>query len=191
MHFRRDGELFTHVRQFAVRGIKLSITWIERHLSQELVKIAASFPVTVVTGPRQVGKTSLLEKTFPEYAYVSMDVKSHAEMAETRPEAFLEKYPPPIILDEIQYAPAFFRQIKTFVDSHRGQYGLFLLSGSQNFMLMKNVADSLAGRAAVIPFSGLSGESGLMPTKRPPGTGEISSGEVGILAFGIHQMLPY
>ncbi len=82
---------------------------------------------------------------------------AHAEMAETRPEDFLRIHPPPVILDEIQYAPAFFRRIKTYVDEHRGENGLFILSGSQNFMLMKNVADSLAGRAAVISFSGFSG----------------------------------
>ncbi len=113
--------------------------------------------MVVVVGPRQVGKTSVLERTFASHTYVSLDVAAHAEMAETRPEDFLRRYPPPLVLDEIQYAPAFFRQIKTFVDQNRSQNGLFILSGSQNFMLMKSVADSLAGRAAVIPFSGLSG----------------------------------
>lgn len=131
--------------------------WIEREIASDLIEAAASFPVVVVVGPRQVGKTSVLERTFPGHAYVSLDVAAHAEMAETRPEDFLRLYPPPLVLDEIQYAPAFFRQIKTYVDQNRHQNGLFILSGSQNFMLMKNVADSLAGRAAVIPFSGLSG----------------------------------
>lgn len=131
--------------------------WIEREISQEIKKIAASFPVVVVVGPRQVGKTSLLERVFPSFTYVSLDVAANAEMAETRPADFLRQYPPPLILDEIQYAPAFFRQIKTHVDQHRSRPGQFFLSGSQDFMLMKNVADSLAGRAAVIPFSGLSG----------------------------------
>ena len=131
--------------------------WIEREIDRELIDIASSFPVLVLVGPRQVGKTSVLERTFKDYSYISLDVAAHAEMAETRPEDFLQMYPPPVVVDEVQYAPAFFRQIKTFVDSHRGEYGLFILSGSQNFILMNNIADSLAGRAAVIPFSGLSG----------------------------------
>lgn len=131
--------------------------WIKREISRELDEIAASFPVIVVVGPRQVGKTSVIERTFPSLDYVSLDVAANAEMAETRPEDFLRLHPPPLVLDEIQYAPAFFRQIKAYVDKHRSRNGLFILSGSQNFMLMKNVADSLAGRAAVIPFSGLSG----------------------------------
>ena len=131
--------------------------WIKREISEELLTIASSFPVTVLVGPRQVGKTSVLERTFSSYSYVSLDMAAQAEMAETRPDDFLRMHPPPLVLDEIQYAPAFFRQIKTYVDRHRGENGLLILSGSQNFMLMKNVADSLAGRAAVIPFSGLSG----------------------------------
>lgn len=131
--------------------------WIEREISQEIKKIVASFPVVVVVGPRQVGKTSVIERTFPSLDYISLDVAANAEMAETRPDDFLRQHPLPLILDEIQYAPAFFRQIKTYVDQNRPRHGLFILSGSQNFMMMKNVADSLAGRAAVIPFSGLSG----------------------------------
>lgn len=131
--------------------------WIKREITQELSRIALSFPVIVVVGPRQVGKTSVIERTFASYRYVSLDVSTNAEMAETRPDDFLRQFPPPLILDEIQYAPTFFRQIKTYVDQNRPRNGLFILSGSQNFMLMQNVADSLAGRAAVIPFSGLSG----------------------------------
>lgn len=132
--------------------------WIEREISCELVDIASTFPVVVLVGARQVGKTSILERTFQTCSYISLDVAAHAGMAETRPEDFLQMHPPPLVVDEVQYAPAFFRQIKTFVDSHRGRYGLFILSGSQNFILMNNIADSLAGRAAVIPFSSLSGK---------------------------------
>ncbi len=131
--------------------------WIKREITDELLSIVNTFPVLVLTGPRQVGKTSLLERTFPDYTYVSLDVGTNAETAETRPDDFLKLYPPPVILDEIQYAPSFFRYIKTYVDSHKGENGLFILSGSQNFMLMESVADSLAGRAAVVPFLGLSG----------------------------------
>jgi hypothetical protein len=69
--------------------------WIEREIADELRGIAHTFPVTVLIGPRQVGKTSLLERTFPEYDLVSLDVASNAEMAETRPQDFLSRYPPP------------------------------------------------------------------------------------------------
>jgi predicted AAA+ superfamily ATPase len=131
--------------------------WIEREISKELQEIAGSFPVVVLVGPRQVGKTSVLERTFAGHDYVALDVAANAEMAETRPDDFLRLHPPPLVLDEIQYAPGFFRTIKTVVDANRSRNGLFILSGSQNFLLMKNVADSLAGRAAIIPFTGLSG----------------------------------
>lgn len=130
--------------------------WIEREISDELDAIARSHPVLVLTGPRQVGKTSLLERVFSDYRYVSLDLASNAEMAESRPQELLDRYPPPVLIDEVQYAPGFFRDIKTAVDTRRGENGLFVLTGSQNFLLMERVADSLAGRAAVIPFLGLS-----------------------------------
>jgi hypothetical protein len=130
--------------------------WIEREISKELRQVVKTFPVAVLVGPRQVGKTSLLEKVFSEYTYVSLDVSSNAEAAETRPQEFLDRYPPPVVIDEIQYAPSFFRFIKNYVDSHKGQNGLFILTGSQNLLLMEAIAESLAGRSAVIPFLGLS-----------------------------------
>lgn len=132
--------------------------WIERTIGTALLSIASTFPVLALVGPRQVGKTSLLERTFPEYRYVSLDIASIAEMMETRPDDFLDRYPPPVILDEIQYAPGFFSTMKNRVDANRGAKGQFLLTGSQNFTLMENVADSLAGRVSIIPFLGLSGE---------------------------------
>lgn len=111
----------------------------------------------VLVGPRQVGKTALLERCFPDHANVSLDVSSLAEMAETQPQEFLRRYPPPLIIDEVQYAPALFRHLKTAVDGRRDERGRFVLTGSQNYHLMEQVSDSLAGRAAVIPFLGLSG----------------------------------
>ena len=131
--------------------------WIDKEISGELTELARTFPVLALVGPRQVGKTSILERIFREYSYVSLDVSTNAEAAETRPQEFLKRYPPPVVLDEIQYAPSFFRTIKTFVDSKKGENGLFVITGSQNFLLMENLAESLAGRAAVVPFLGLSG----------------------------------
>jgi uncharacterized protein len=129
--------------------------WIERQLAPDLVRLARTFPAVVLVGPRQVGKTSLLERTFPHYRYVSLDLASNAESAETRPDDFLAANAPPVIIDEVQYAPALFRHLKVAIDRQRRR-GLFLLTGSQNFMLMQAVSDSLAGRAAVVPLLGLS-----------------------------------
>jgi uncharacterized protein len=147
---------FAPTRQFGDLIDKLSNHWIEREIGPELRAIVRSHPVLVLTGPRQIGKTSLLERLFGDYRYVSLDLASNAEQAESRPAEFLRQHPPPVVIDEVQYAPAFFRDIKAAVDTRRGQNGLFLLTGSQNFALMERVADSLAGRAAVIPFLGLS-----------------------------------
>jgi hypothetical protein len=105
--------------------------WLSRQISIELQKVAQSFPVVVLIGPRQVGKTSLVQQLFAKHTYVSLDLASHAEAAETRPVEFLDRFPPPVVLDEIQYAPSFFRHIKTVVDSRKGQNGLFVLTGSQ------------------------------------------------------------
>lgn len=119
-------------------------------------ELVETFPAVVLGGPRQVGKTSLLERTFPERALISLDVGENAEMAETRPEEFLRRHSPPVIIDEIQYAPGFLRHVRTEIDRRRGQQGLFILTGSQDFQLMEGVSESLAGRAAVVPLFGLS-----------------------------------
>jgi hypothetical protein len=133
----------------------LSTVWIPRELAGELPRLAASFPVLVLTGPRQVGKTALLERTFPTHRFVPLDAGRNAEAAETRPEEFLDHHPPPAILDEIQYAPGLLRHLKARIDRHRG-VGQYLLTGSQTFPLMQSVSESLAGRAAVVPMLGLS-----------------------------------
>ncbi len=129
--------------------------WIDRVLASELEQLSRTFPVVAVVGPRQVGKTSLLERTFPAYRFVSLDLASVAEMAETRPQDFLADHPPPVILDEVQYAPALFRHLKAEVD-RRGAPGLFLLTGSQDLRLMEALSESLAGRVAIAPMLGLS-----------------------------------
>jgi predicted AAA+ superfamily ATPase len=141
--------------------------WIERQISESLRRAAATFPVVVLVGPRQVGKTSLLERAFPDLECVSLDLPSVAEMAETLPDRFLAEHPPPVLIDEVQYAPGLFRHLKARVEAERGRNGMFLLTGSQNFVLMERVSDSLAGRAAVLPFLGLSGgEWGASPPLR-------------------------
>ncbi|WP_295881040.1 ATP-binding protein [uncultured Thiohalocapsa sp.] len=141
--------------------------WIEREISSELTELARRHPVLVLTASRQVGKTSLLERLFTGHRYVTLDLASNAEMAESRPAEFLRLHPPPLLVDEVQYAPGFLRDIKTTVDARRGENGLFVLTGSQNFLLMERVADSLAGRAAVIPFLGLSARE-WAASRQPP-----------------------
>ena len=130
--------------------------WIPRVLEAELEKLAASFSVIVLTGPRQTGKTALVERVFDDYRYVSLDFAQNAESAESNPGRFLAENPPPLIIDEIQYAPSLLRHIKTRVDADRGEKGLYVITGSQSFALMEQVSESLAGRAAIVPFQSLS-----------------------------------
>ncbi|VAX06889.1 ATPase component BioM of energizing module of biotin ECF transporter [hydrothermal vent metagenome] len=117
-----------------------------RDISTRIQRITKQFPAVILTGARQTGKTTLLKTTFPSHNYVSLDLPSLAEQAEKNPTEFLAAHPPPVIIDEIQYAPAIFRHIKQVVDRDRGQMGQFLLTGSQKFSLMREVSDSLAGR---------------------------------------------
>jgi len=112
--------------------------------------------VVVLTGARQTGKTSTLRRLFPDHAFVSLDLPTEAEQAEKEPEAFLRRHPPPLILDEVQYAPALFRHLKVAVDGHRDRPAQFLLTGSQKFTLMRGVTESLAGRADVLELETLS-----------------------------------
>ncbi|MBF0502745.1 MAG: ATP-binding protein, partial [Candidatus Riflebacteria bacterium] len=130
--------------------------YIDRDISKCLKQLAHHFPALVITGARQVGKTTLLRNTFPTYTYVSLDLPSTAESAETEPDTFLKRYPAPLIVDEIQYGPKLFRHLKRAIDADRHAMGQFILTGSQKFELMKEVSDSLAGRVAVLELEGLS-----------------------------------
>jgi predicted AAA+ superfamily ATPase len=130
--------------------------WIPRELTAALVDTASTRPAVVLTGCRQAGKTSLLVKSFPEHTYVSLDVPMVAEEAEHSGGEFLKKYPPPIIIDEVQYAPSLLRHVKADIDTHRDETGRFLITGSQDFSLMKGVTESLAGRSALLTLHSLS-----------------------------------
>lgn len=112
--------------------------------------------MVVLTGARQTGKTSTFRRLFPDYRFVSLDLPTEAEQAEKEPERFLQRHPPPVIIDEVQYAPGLFRHLKVAVDALRTRYGQFLLTGSQKFTLMKNISESLAGRADVVELETLS-----------------------------------
>ena len=129
---------------------------IDRTLSSTIVQVSETFPVLLVTGPRQVGKTTLLEMcAAKDRGYVTLDDFELRELARNDPGLFLQMHPPPITIDEIQYAPELFSYIKIAVDKAR-QPGMFWLTGSQKFQLMKGIAESLAGRVAIIDMLGLS-----------------------------------
>jgi uncharacterized protein len=130
--------------------------WIPRVVEVRLQRSAKTRPVIVLTGARQTGKTSTFLRLFPNYAFVSLDLPTEAEQAEKEPRSFLQRHPPPVIIDEVQYAPALFRHLKPAVDEHRTRNGQFLLTGSQKFALMKNVSESLAGRTDIVEMETLS-----------------------------------
>lgn len=130
----------------------------KRRISEKILRVASQFPCLVLTGSRQVGKTTLLRHLFPTHSFVSLDLPSLAEMAESDPEAFLKKYPAPLVIDEVQYAPQLFRNLKIVIDQDRHKMGQFILTGSQKFTLMKEVSDSLAGRIAVLNLENLSSQ---------------------------------
>lgn len=131
---------------------------IKRTLQPMIEAISATFPVLLVTGPRQVGKTTLLEDCAKgSRKYVTLDDPDQRQLAENDPALFLQMHPLPLIIDEVQYAPALFSAIKIIVDKEK-KNGLFWLTGSQKFHLMQNISESLAGRIAIIDMLGLSQE---------------------------------
>jgi uncharacterized protein len=129
--------------------------WISRSIEPKLKHLAATRPVVVLSGARQTGKTSTLRRLFPDYDFVSLDLPSEAEQAEKDPALFLQRHRPPVILDEVQYAPSLFRHLKVVVDAERDRSGQFLITGSQKFTLMRGVGESLAGRAAIVDLEPL------------------------------------
>ncbi len=132
--------------------------WFHRFISEKILSLAKQYPAIVLTGARQTGKTTLLKKLFPQHHFVSLDLPSLAEMAEKDPQTFLKQHPTPIIIDEIQYAPKLFRYLKSWIDEHRKSYGQFILTGSQKFVLMKNLSESLAGRCAILELETLAAQ---------------------------------
>lgn len=138
------------------------MTYIKRAAEDTILKISKMFPVLLVTGPRQVGKTTLLQKLAEvqkkagiERKYVTLDDPDARYLAKTDPALFLQRYAPPVLIDEIQYAIELFPYIKMSVDRSR-QKGDFWLTGSQVFRLMENVSESLAGRVGIVNLLGLS-----------------------------------
>jgi uncharacterized protein len=129
--------------------------WIKRQIGAQISDLSKKFPALVLTGARQTGKTSLLRHVFPEHAYVSLDAVEAAELAENSPVEFLERFPPPVVIDEVQYAPGLFRNLKIAIDRDRHRMGQFILTGSQSFALMKEISESLAGRCVILELESL------------------------------------
>ena len=130
---------------------------IERVALKEVLDASREFPALIVTGARQVGKTTLLKAAADSgRKFVSLDVLTIRDLAQRDPVTFLSTYSSPVIIDEIQYAPQLLPYIKAMIDERPDAMGAFWLSGSQQFQMMKNVSESLAGRVAVITLGGIS-----------------------------------
>ena len=131
--------------------------YIVRNCEKTVEYMSERFPVVLVTGPRQVGKTTMLMKIAEKgRGYVTLDDPNARNMAINEPGLFLQRYEPPIIIDEIQYAPNLMQHIKLYVDENK-KMGDIWMTGSQMFHLMKNVSESLAGRVGIIKMQGFSG----------------------------------
>lgn len=122
---------------------------IPRTLEGYVKRDASYYPVVTITGPRQSGKTTLVRKIFPDYEYVSLEVSDMRAFARDDPRGFLQRYGQPVILDEVQRVPDLFSWIQTSVDRD-SRPGRFILTGSQNFLLMERVSQSLAGRTGIL-----------------------------------------
>ena len=130
--------------------------YINRSLEKTILQVTKEYPVILVTGPRQVGKTTMLQKMMEgsNRNYVTLDDLNDRNLAKNDPELFLQLHKPPVLIDEVQYAPELFTYIKISVDkNHRP--GDFWLTGSQVFKLMRGVQESLAGRVAVLSLTSL------------------------------------
>ena len=133
------------------------MSYIKRNLENIVNQVTKEYPVVLVTGPRQVGKTTMLQKLMEgtERGYVSLDDLNERALAKSDPELFLQLHKPPVLIDEVQYAPELFAYIKMNVDKNHAP-GAFWLTGSQIFKLMRGVQESLAGRVAVLSLTSLS-----------------------------------
>ncbi len=143
--------------------------YMRRSLETSFLALSKQFPALLLTGPRQVGKTTMLQKIKEKgRASVTLDDMSIRSLAIEDPNLFLEQFPPPLMIDEIQYAPQLLPVIKMRIDRDHAP-GAYWLTGSQQFQMMKGVSETLAGRVAVIDLLGLSlkEKSGLAGKEAP------------------------
>ena len=135
------------------------MTYIKRHLEDKVIELSKSWSAILLTGPRQSGKTTMLralaERENKKREYVTLDDLNARDMAKNDPALFLQLHKPPVLIDEVQYAPELFSYIKIYIDEHHNP-GDFWMTGSQIFRLMRGVSESLAGRVALLHMSPLS-----------------------------------
>lgn len=129
--------------------------YIKRDIEDVISDVSLSYSALILTGPRQVGKTTTLKKLMGNRNYVTLDDLEARRMAINDPELFLSMHPAPVLIDEVHYAPELFSRIKIEIDNGAGP-GSYWLTGSQMFGLMRLAQESLAGRAAILRMSGLS-----------------------------------
>jgi len=129
--------------------------YVRRHAEKIINTLSKMFGAVLVTGARQAGKTTLLRKSIPMAEWVSLDDPIILHSARNEASTFLKEHEAPLFIDEIQYAPQLFPQLKIIID-RSSEKGLFFLSGSQQFHMMKNVSESLAGRVGIITLPGIS-----------------------------------
>ncbi len=130
--------------------------WINRNDTEKILDAVNTRPVVLLTGVRQAGKSSLLQKLFKDAGYVTLDKVLMAEEASVNPSKFLNRFKKQVIIDKIQYAPSLFRELKIRIDQERHVKGKWILTGSQQFTLMKGISESLAGRARILNLHTLS-----------------------------------
>lgn len=129
--------------------------YIERHAGKTVQTLSEMFGAVLVTGCRQVGKTTLLRNVIPSARWVSLDDPILLNTAREEASTFLKEYKLPVFIDEVQYAPQLFPQMKLQID-RSGDKGLYYISGSQQFHMMKNISESLAGRVGIVTLPGIS-----------------------------------
>lgn len=144
-----------------IRGVDMA-EYINRDLHELLIRMAGWFPVVSLTGPRQSGKSTLVRHAFPDYSYVTLEDPQTRRAALEDPVSFIRNRKGGLIIDEAQYAPDLFSMIQV-VSDERGDAGQYILTGSQNFLMMKSIGQSLAGRVGILkllPFSFREAERG-------------------------------
>ncbi len=134
--------------------------YINRHIEKEVKKASKSYPVVLICGQRQVGKSTMLYKIKEKNRnYVTFDDSAIRRLAKKDPELFFETYKPPLIIDEFQMVPSILTTLKKIIDNKKlkgeKNNGLYWITGSQKFKMMKNVSESLAGRIAILEMSSL------------------------------------
>lgn len=123
---------------------------IERHLAPLVRKAASQYPSVTLFGPRQSGKTTLAKSCFPGFSYANLEHLATRTLAETDPDAFFRRFPPPVIVDEVQRVPSIVSQIQVMIDENRDAMGRFILTGSHQTKLSETVSQSLAGRTSIL-----------------------------------------